>query len=148
MPVVIDGNNLVYGSAGSGGRGELRRKALEAVRKEGFELTVVFDGPPPEGAPPIEHLGRVTVRYAAPKTADEVIVKLIPNGTGAGAWVVVTDDRELQREVRRRGANVRSLAEWRRRKVKRPRRTTHESKLSSHEVADWEAYFSRRDRDD
>lgn len=148
MPVVIDGNNFMYGSTGSGGRGDLRRKALEAVRNEGFELTVVFDGPPPEGTPPIEHLGRVTVRYAAPKTADEVIVKLIPEDSRAGAWVVVTDDRELQHEVRRRGARVRSLAEWRRRRVKRSRRTTHESKLSSHEVADWEAYFSSRDRDD
>ncbi len=148
MPVVIDGNNLLHATVGARDRGDVRRQALESVRNEGMDLTVVFDGPPPSGSPVLEHLGRVTVHYAGGRSADEVILQIIPNGPRATEWVVVTDDRELRDRARGRGARIRSLSEWRRRRVRRPVRATHEAKLSPHDVADWEAFFARNEDED
>jgi hypothetical protein len=148
VPVVIDGNNLLHSlSPGSRTRGEVRRRVLEAVRDEHLRITVVFDGPPPEGAPDVEHLGSVIVRYSGAVKADDVILGLLPKDRRASESVVVTDDRQLRRRVQDRGARVRSLAEWRRRKPRKSRPKTHEPKLSSHEVADWEAYFASSEND-
>jgi hypothetical protein len=143
MPVVIDGNNLLHSLSGDRkSRSEVRRAALDLVRSEGMRITVVFDGPPPLGTPEIEHLGRVTVRYSGAKSADAVIVALLPSRRRATEWVVVTDDRALAARVRERGARHRRLAEWSgKKRPARPRRTL-EPKLSSHDIADWEAYFS------
>jgi hypothetical protein len=71
----------------------------------------------------------------------------MPTGRAAAEWVVVTDDRELGRRVRERGGRVRSLGEWRRRGRRSDRRTSSEPKLSSRDVAEWEAFFERG-RDD
>jgi hypothetical protein len=152
MPVVIDGNNLLHSVPGpASSRGDVRRQALDTVRGEGLSITVVFDGPPPQGSPATEHLGRVTVRYSGSASADDVILKLIPDGGAAAQWVVVTDDRGLRESVRQRGASVRSLADWRRRRrPPPPRRGAREPRLSSREIAEWEAFFSNRlaDEDD
>ena len=146
MPVVIDGNNLLHRlPSRARSRGDVRRQVLDTVRSEGLSITVVFDGPPPQGSPAIEHLGRVTVRYSGPASADDVILKLIPDGGAAAQWVVVTDDRGLRDRARRRGAGVRSLAEWRNRRPPPPREGVREPRLSSREIADWEAYFSGND---
>ena len=148
MPIVVDGNNLLHRLPPSQRtRADVRRRALEIVRNETVHVVVVFDGPPPEGSPETEHLGRVTVRYSGALAADDVIVELIPNGRGATQWVVVTDDRALGERARGKGAGVRSLAEWRSR---RPpvRRTDVQPRLSSREIAEWEEYFSARGETD
>jgi hypothetical protein len=141
MPIVLDGNNLLH-TQPRGSRADVRRQALELVRGGGMTITVVFDGPPSKGSPSIEHLGRVTVRYSGQESADDAIVGLLPRDRSAAEWMVVTDDRELGRRVKDRGGQVRTLAEWRRRKVRPDRRPQRESKLSSHDIADWEAFFS------
>ena len=149
MPVLIDGNNLLHSlPSASKNRKEVRRRVLDAVRRENLSITVVFDGPPSAGSPVIEHLGPVTIRYSGAKSADDVILEMLPQGKRAAESVVVTDDRELQRRVRDRGGKLRSLAEWRQRKPRKSRPKTHESKLSSYEVADWEAFFSSGGDDD
>lgn len=112
------------------------------VRSESVRIVVVFDGPPPQGSPIDEHLGRVRVRYSGSAAADDVIIELIPGGKGAAQWVVVTDDRALRDRARSKGAGVRTLAEWRAPRRSRTRRTLHESKLSSRDIADWQDYFS------
>ena len=143
MPLAIDGNNLLHSlERPEKSRSDVRQLVLGAVRHECLQVTVVFDGPPPDGAPKTEHLGRVTVRYSGPESADDVILRLLPDGPRASEWVVVTDDGELQRRVRDRGASVSPLHEWRRRKPKPPRRPDREPALSSREVADWEEYFA------
>ncbi len=143
MPVVIDGNNLLHSLPGRGcGRDEVRRQVLEAVRGESLQLTVVFDGPPPAGAPDTELLGRVTVRYSGAHSADDLILALIPAGVRASQWVVVTDDRGLRERVQRRGGTVRSLAAWRGRRPPRRPLLEAERRLSPRELAEWEAYFS------
>ncbi len=120
----------------------MRHLILEAVRHERFQVTVVFDGPPPDGSPKVEHLGRVTVRYSGSSSADDLILRVLPDGTRASEWVVVTDDRELGRRVRDCGGRVLPLGEWHSRRPRQPRKPAHEPKLSSHDIADWEAFFS------
>jgi hypothetical protein len=148
MPVIIDGNNLLHSlPSDQRQRSSVRRQALETVRHEGVKLTVVFDGPPPTGSPALEHLGQVSVRYAGRSSADDVIVDLLRSSNRAADWVVVTDDHALRDRVRECGARVRGLQEWRTRKSPKARRGTREARLSSHEVADWEAYFATREDD-
>lgn len=142
MPVIVDGNNLLHSlPRAHRSRADVRSRALELVRHEALEVVVVFDGPPPEGTPSTEHLGRVTVRYSAAVAADDVIIGMVPDGRAASQWVVVTDDRGLQTRARSKGAGVRTLAQWRGRRSER-RRSRHEARLSSHEIAEWEKYFS------
>lgn len=121
----------------------MRKQVLDATRHETVSVTVVFDGPPPTGAPTRESLGRVTVVYAGTRTADDVIVGMIPSGSSAAQWWVVTNDRGLASRVKNRGAKIRTLSEWQgRRRQKSPTRPRVESKLSSHDVAEWESFFS------
>lgn len=149
MPLVIDGNNLLHSlPLDQRSRDDVRRQALETVRNETLLVTIVFDGPPRGGSPAIEHLGRVTIYYSGSSAADDVILRMLPGGSEASSWTVVTDDRELRSRVRRAGGRVRSLAEWRRRRSHPPRRPAHEAKLSSREVADWEKFFAAAHDDD
>ena len=114
---------------------------LKAYRHDRMAVVVVFDGPPPSGSPGEESLGSVTVVYAGKANADDVIIRRLPIGRRAHQWVVVTDDRGLADRARQRGAEVRSLAQWRAKPRTAPRRAGFEPKLSSHDIADWEAFF-------
>jgi hypothetical protein len=149
MPILIDGNNLLHRlPRADRSRAAVRREVLEATRYETMSVTVVFDGPAPSGAPERESLGRVTVVYAGGRSADDVIVAMIPTGGRAKQWSVITDDRGLADRARAAGASTRRLAAWRgRRRPPQPRRPRVEPKLSSRDIADWEAFFSDRDRD-
>jgi len=143
MPILIDGNNLLHRlPKEQRSRADVRKQVLEITRRETLSVIVVFDGPPPTGAPVRESLGKVTVVYSDSRTADDVIIGMLPGGAGAGQFFVVTDDRGLADRVRERGAKVRRLAEWRARRKQKPGPTRFESKLSSREVSEWEDYFS------
>lgn len=149
MPIAVDGNNLLHRLPPSQRtRAEVRRQALEIVRHETVQVVIVFDGPPPEGSPATEHLGRVTIRYSGAVSADDVIFDLIPAGRGASQWVVVTDDRALGARARGKGAGVRTLAEWSRRRRRPARQEDVDPRMSSREIAEWEEYFSSRDETD
>jgi predicted RNA-binding protein with PIN domain len=142
MPVIVDGNNLLHSlPPQQRSRADVRQLALEVVRHETLRVVVVFDGPPPQGSPATEHLGRVTVQYSGTAAADDVIIRMIPDGPSASQWAVVTDDRALRARARVKKAGVRTLAQWRGRR-RQTRRSRHESRLSSHEIAQWEKYFS------
>ena len=149
MPLLIDGNNLLHSLPPSErSRADVRHLVLEAVRHERLQVTVVFDGPPPDGSPEVEHLGRVTVRYSGSSSADDLILRALPDGSRASEWTVATNDRELGNRVRNRGGRVLSLSEWRSRKPRPPRKLAHEPKLSSHDIDEWEAYFSGERKND
>ena len=150
MPILLDGNNLLHRlPKPQRSRSAVRKQVLEVTRHETMSVTVVFDGPPPAGTPARESLGRVTVVYSGSKSADDVIVAMLPRGAAATQFSVVTDDRRLGDRVRDHGAKVRRLAEWQgRRKQKPPRRSSYESKLSSHDVQDWEQFFAEGECED
>lgn len=144
MPVLVDGNNLMHSlPGGDRTRAAVRRRTLELVRNEKMSVTVVFDGPAPSGAPAREHLGRTTVVYSGAERADDVIVRSLPSSPAVREWVVVTDDRALGDRARRRGAQVRRLADWLGKLATSAGAGKHDdSPLSADEIADWEAYFS------
>jgi hypothetical protein len=143
MPVIIDGNNLLHSlPSHEQDRESVRHMALDTVRHESMSLVVVFDGPPPAGTPEIEHLGRVTIRYSGSSAADDLILDLLQSRGRASDWVVVSDDRALGREARERGATARTLRQWRSRNPTKRKSKTPEPRLSSHEVVDWQEYFS------
>jgi len=149
MPILIDGNNLLHRLPKSQrSRADVRTQVLEITRRETLSVIVVFDGPPPTGAPARESLGNVTVVYAGSRTADDVIVSMLPGGAETKQFSVVTDDRVLADRVRERGAKVRRLAEWQGRRTQKPRPSKFESKLSSHDIADWESFFANRESDE
>jgi hypothetical protein len=102
VPWVLDGNNLAAGRP----RSEVRQAALALARRERVRIVLFFDGAPPAGAPPIERLGAVEVRYVA--DADAAIVDFL--GRGGAGWRLATDDRELARRARALGAAVVSAA--------------------------------------
>ncbi len=146
MPVLVDGNNLLHRlPASQRSREAVRRGVLDLVRREGVKVTVVFDGPPPSGTPQRELLGSVTVEYAGPRTADEVILHRV-GGVRTGQITVVTDDRELARRARVGGAEVRAVASWLE-KLRTPPREKPDD-VSPSEVAEWEAFFATGEHDD
>lgn len=149
MPILLDGNNLLHKlPANERRRAAVRKLVLEATRHEQMAMVVVFDGPPPAGAPAEEALGRVRVIYAGSRSADDVILARIPAGRAARQWIVVTDDRTLAGRARGLGAATRKIREWRSRPSPDPPRSRPEPKLSAREVAEWQTFFESGDRDD
>jgi len=149
MPIVIDGNNLLHSMPHhQRSREEVRRAILDQCRREKMSVTVVFDGHPPQGTPTTEHLGQVMILYSGSKCADDVIINHLPSGKSAHSWSVVTNDRGLATRAREKGAAVRTLAQWTRRRNVKPRLTKPRPKpaLRPNEVQRWEREFAERDR--
>lgn len=85
--VIVDAENVRRSQWPNVSPEQLVRRAREWASREGHELMVFFDGPPPEDA-----LDLVGSRHA-----DDAIVEL-----GAGLeqpWWLVTSDRGLRRRV-------------------------------------------------
>jgi hypothetical protein len=112
---VVDGMNVI-GSRPDGWwrdrRGAMRR-LVEELGALGDPVTVVLDGRPfeLEGGP-------VDVRFASrrgPNAADDDIAALVAADTDAGGLRVVTSDADLERRVRKHGAEVEGAGAFRRR---------------------------------
>jgi predicted RNA-binding protein with PIN domain len=147
MPIMVDGNNLLHRlPQGLRQRAELRRLTLELARREAIRITLVFDGPPPPGAPAREQLGKVTVVYSGAASADDTIVSTLPGGRRARTWEVVTADRRLASRVTAAGARVRNLSQWLH-KLEAVARPADDISLSPAEVSEWEAYFATNRRE-
>jgi hypothetical protein len=85
--VIVDGENVRRSQWPNMSREELVRRAREWAAREGHELLLVFDGPPPEQAPDV----------VGSRNADDAIVEL-----AAGLeppWWLVTSDRRLRERV-------------------------------------------------
>jgi len=148
VPLLIDGNNVLHRlPEGQRSRRQVRKLALEDARRRRTRVVVVFDGPPPDGVPEKEHLGRVTIRYSPDLPADELIVRLLPASAEVRQWSVVTDDRGLATRARDRGAEVRGTREWIE-AVTRPPDQDKPEEVRPEELAEWEAFFASRGRDD
>ena len=105
MPFLIDGNNLIHALGAIGpdvGRQGLCR-ILEPLASRGERVCVVFDGaPPPEQMAQQFHEGPVEAVFAAPRTADDVILERIADSSAPRRLVVVSTDREIRQAARRR----------------------------------------------
>jgi len=146
MPIVIDGNNLLHSLPSHlRSREAVRQTILDQSRREKISVTVVFDGPPPDGSPATEHLGQVTILYSGQTSADDVIVGRLPAGNAARSWSVVTNDRGLATRIRERGASIRTLAQWtgRRGAKVRPGKPRPKPPLRPKEVQKWEEEFTK-----
>lgn len=80
--------------------------AEDAVRRYAADVTVVFDGAEVEGAA-VSGRKLVRIRYSPPGViADDVIRAEVAEVPASKPVVVVTDDREILRDVRAAGANT------------------------------------------
>ena len=106
--IVIDGNNLLYAVHAHApvptiGR-ETLVKVVEHWARQGVdEVTLVFDGPVPrEGLAKQMTSSRVTVRFSAPATADDVIVSMIEQAKHPEMLRVVSGDTAIRHAAKHR----------------------------------------------
>ncbi len=144
MPYLFDGNNLIGQSADQARREPALRWAfLEQLsrwaRAGGGQFLVFFDGDdtdrrlPPPG---------VRVRYSAPVSSDEAIVRSVTAARFPSEVIVVTNDTELSLRCRNAGAEVidwhKFAAGMQKRGRAGGRRPAQESAV---DVRDWAKYF-------
>ena len=121
MPVVIDGNNLLYAARAAGtsslliGRSMLCDTIGRWSKRSGERVHIVFDGPAPDAAL-ASQIGNpvVEVSYSgAGQTADAVIAYLIEADSAARRLLVVSSDRAIMRVAKRHRARpIRSEDFW------------------------------------
>lgn len=123
MPVVIDGNNLLYAARAADttalllGRAMLCGAVGRWARQKNQQVTVIFDGPAPDGQrkAQVECPGVQTAYSGAGKSADAVVIQFIEAHSAPRSLLVVSTDREIVRAARRRRARpVRSEDFWER----------------------------------
>jgi len=115
---IIDGNNLLYAMHEHAplpavGRETLVKIVSRWARKTNTDVTIVFDGPPSRWT-----LGqqvkykRVALSFAAPRTADDVIIEMIRRVTDPGTILIVSTDTAIRYEARRRRCSCSRSAEF------------------------------------
>ncbi|MHB8459838.1 MAG: NYN domain-containing protein [Candidatus Limnocylindrales bacterium] len=126
--VIVDGNNLLH--ALREGPGAAPPAALvgrlRAIVPGSIRIEILFDGPPEPGLGGTRIAHGVTVRHSGRLSADALAVRLVteatgghPDPSGRPAILVVTDDGNLARELRVRGAATIG-ASWLIRRLARP----------------------------
>lgn len=113
MPVLIDGNNLQHAAFEAQpdllvGRVMMCQLLGGWAKRSGQRITVVFDGPSPEGDL-LRQFGDsfVTVRFSGSGvSADSVIAELIEAESAPRRLVVVSTDRQVAKAARRRKAHA------------------------------------------
>ncbi|MBK9118803.1 MAG: NYN domain-containing protein [Phycisphaerales bacterium] len=157
MPLVVDGNNLLYAANAVSssslqiGRSMLcDRLGMWAERRD-ERVHVVFDGPQPKAAL-ARQIGHpaIQVTFSGPGvSADAVLEKLLQNDSAARRVVVVSSDRAVAQAAKRRGARPMAAdVFWRtlERELARPLRqrlepAEKEAGLDPGSVAEWLAEF-------
>lgn len=113
MPVLIDGNNLLFAVRNANperppSRSTLCHQLGEWARRTGEKVAIIFDGPAPspQQAEQISDPS-VAVGYSgAGVSADEVIIRMIAADSAARLLLVVSSDRQVARAARRRRAKA------------------------------------------
>ncbi len=109
---LIDGNNLLFAMHAHApvpnvGRETLVRVVERWAYRGDSRITLVFDGPEPRGALARQMSSkRMTVVFAAPRSADDVIVDKLRHARQPTTVSVVTDDKAIAHEARRRRATA------------------------------------------
>lgn len=145
MADLVDGNNLL-GRLGGGTREGLVAALSELARRKRKKLTIVFDGPPPAGGPKVQALGDVTVVHAAPKSADDEIVRRVREARDPRGVTVVTDDRLLAESVAAAGARTCGVSEFSQGAARKLAGSSEGEERAmppvNVSVRDWERWFS------
>ncbi len=103
--LVIDGNNLLHALRESGavpalGRETLVRQLERWAKTAAAKVTLVFDGAPPAGAMARQLSSRIlSVRFSAPRTADDLIVEFVRRASDPAMVRVISDDGAIRHEV-------------------------------------------------
>lgn len=108
MPVIVDTFNVVHVTGVlppelAGIDVEELARLIERSRYRTEMVTLVCDGSKPESGPKVESGRGIRVRYAGKgRTADEEIAAMVRASSAPRRLVVVSSDREIAREARRR----------------------------------------------
>lgn len=113
MPVLIDGNNLLFAARELDdpdrppGRALLCNVLAAWAARTGETLQIVFDGPRPSAgfAAQIER-GLLDVEYSGSSSADAVLIERLESDSAALHLTFVSSDRAIQRVAKRRRAKV------------------------------------------
>ncbi len=144
MPYWFDGNNLIGQSAAMASRDSgTRRSFLQLLSRfataRGGKFLVFFDGDDPDRAVPPRG---VRVRYSAPLSTDDAILRLAQGTPSPSEIIVVTNDHGLA--ARCRAAGVKTM-DWREfiGKMNRGAAAGRASALKEEkvDVEDWSRYF-------
>ncbi|MGD8450713.1 MAG: NYN domain-containing protein [Phycisphaerae bacterium] len=120
MPVLIDGNNLLYAARDARMSGPLPGRSIlcnlvgEWARRRGQRVHVVFDGPEPDRGL-AKQIGNsaIQVTYSGRRTADAELIDLLDEDSAARRLLVVSSDREIARAAgRHRARSIRSDEFW------------------------------------
>ena len=108
--ILVDGNNLMFALAEvavDADRARLSRMLGDYAERQGVDVTVVYDGPAPRrndgrgvGDP------RISAYYSGRRTADDVLDDLAGSHSAPRRLTVISRDRAVQRQARRRGCKV------------------------------------------
>jgi predicted RNA-binding protein with PIN domain len=147
MPYWFDGNNLIGQSAAAAKADSRARRAfLSALhsyqRSGGGRFLVYFDGDDSDrsAAPP-----GVSVRYSAPLSADEAILRRIREAVHPPEIIVVTNDIDLKTRCRHEGAGVLTWQEFTDRMSQRRLQNSRNHQPEKIDVDDWLRYFGLDD---
>jgi predicted RNA-binding protein with PIN domain len=144
MPYWFDGNNLIGRSATAAREDPRLCKAflasLSACHKSGGgRFLVYFDGDDP-GSTALPH--GIAVRYSAPLSTDQAILRRLGEIQYPSEVIVVTNDRELTVRCRGEGASALSWREFAARmESRRSPRRSGKALPEKVDVEDWMRYF-------
>ncbi len=153
MPYLVDGNNLAHAlglsSSGLADRDACLQTVAAFCRSRGAQATVVFDGPPQDGAKASSHLHRVRVVFSEARSADEIILGLLKDSRSPRDFTLVTSDKSLGDRARRLGVTVERCHEFARRLDRKPERPGERSekpagKETPEQIEAWLAVFGTR----
>jgi len=144
VPYWFDGNNLIGQPAAVSARERSTRRAFlaalsEYARARRTRVLVYFDGDDRDrSGPPY----RVEVRYCAPLSADEAMLRDLRGRRSPAEVIVVTNDRELGTRCRCEGA---SSITWKEFSARLESARKHPASIEKKEEAvrldDWAKYF-------
>ncbi|MEO8359465.1 MAG: NYN domain-containing protein [Vicinamibacteria bacterium] len=126
MPYLVDGNNLAHAlglaTKGLADRDACARTVAEFCRTQGAQATIVFDGPPPEGAKSVGHMHKVRVIFSEARSADDTMLRMLSDSKTPRDFTVVTSDKSLGDKARHLGAALERSHEFARRLDRPPHR--------------------------
>ena len=88
-------------------------KIIKISRFGGYSVTLVCDGTPTKDSQNIEQSNNLTIKFAGGGLlADDLIRKIVSLDSSPKSICVVTDDREIQRDVKKRDCKIMSSSSF------------------------------------